>query len=291
MSQVQLLHRRIRSVKNAKQITKAMEVVAASRMRRVAAAVAKTRDYNLLARSIIARIASTEEAKRHIYFKPVNEGKSLYIVFTSDRGLAGAYNANIFNYALEAYGLDKQAGNRPSVIVFGRKGARFFARFDDIDLIGEYEGADDVPSINLFAPVLEAINHGIHSGSFSSVKIIYTVFESAMSQMAQIVRLLPVTLDEAEPESSEIPKLSYEFEPTSEEVIDEAVRLYLEAQLMQAKVDASASEYAMRMMAMGSANRNASELIDDLTLELNASRQAAITQEIAEITGGANAVT
>ena len=290
MSQAQSLHRRIRSVKNAKQITKAMEVVAASRMRRVAAAAANTQAYANLAKSILARIALSEEARAHKFFQPSEGGNTLYVIFTSDRGLAGAYNANIFSTALETFTIDQEASNRPSVIAFGQKGARFFARFDGINLVGEYEKVDDVPPANVFAPVLEAINHGLSSASFTKVKIIYTRFSSAMSQTVQTSQLLPVAIAAEDETRTEIPAKLYEFEPLTEEVIEEALRLYLEAQLMQAKVDSAASEYAMRMVAMGSANRNASELIDDLTLELNASRQAAITAEIAEITGGANAI-
>jgi len=290
MSQTQILHRRIRSVKNAKQITKAMEVVAASRMRRIAEAAAKTQAYGLLAKQIVARISVTEEARHNRYFKSSGEGKTLYVIFTSDRGLAGAYNSNVFNSALEAFVKNQQTNGRPSVIVFGKKGARFFSRFEGIDLIGEYEDTADVPPANLFAPILEAIANGLAGEHFTGVQAVYTKFNSAMNQSVQVQQLLPITVEQNGEGGEEIPKLAYEFEPSINQVIDEAVRLYLEASFMVAKVDASASEYAMRMMAMGSANRNASDLIDDLTLELNASRQAAITAEIAEISVGAEAV-
>lgn len=287
MAQTQLLNRRIRSVKNAKQITKAMEVVAASRMRRVKEAADKARTYGELADFIIRQISDTQDAKQHPYFRPNQTAGKLYVIFSSDRGLAGAFNSNVFNTSLRAFNDNKQQGHTSSVIVFGRKGARFFSRIENVALLGEYQNLADKPDINVFAPAIDSISRGFMEGRFGSVNIIYTEFVSTLSQVVRNLQLLPVP----PVQDQTAPKITYEIEPTNEAVLHEAIKLYLEAQLMRAKVDSSASEYAMRMMAMNNANRNASDLIDHLTLELNASRQASITQEMAEITGGANAVT
>lgn len=288
MAQTQVLNRRIRSVKNAKQITKAMEVVAASRMRRVQAIVEQARTYGEFAESIIRRVAPSQEAKQHPYFKPPVSASKLYIIFTSDRGLAGAYNTNVFHSSIRAFAEDRAAGGQISAIVFGRKGTRFFARVGQIQLIGGYEDVADAPEANIFAPVLETIARGVTAGNFGAVNLVYTEFRSTLNQQARQLQLLPITLpEETSPDQTHT---TYEFEPSLDEVLTEATRLYFEAQLMRAKVESAASEYAMRMIAMGNANRNASDLIDDLTLELNASRQAHITQEIAEITGGASAI-
>jgi F-type H+-transporting ATPase subunit gamma len=287
MAQTQLLNRRIRSVKNAKQITKAMEVVAASRMRRVQEAATKTRAYGEMADSIVRQISNTQEAKHHPFFRPSQNTAKLYVVFSSDRGLAGAFNSNIFSNSLRSFNEDKKTGGISSVIVFGRKGARFFSRFEGINLVGEYENLADAPDANIFAPVIDSISNGFSEGQFGTVNIIYTEFVSTLSQSVRNLQLLPVPPVEDETAR----KITYELEPTNDAVLTEAMKLYLEAQLMRAKVDSSASEYAMRMLAMNSANKNASDLIEHLTLELNASRQASITQEMAEITGGANAVT
>jgi F-type H+-transporting ATPase subunit gamma len=284
MAQTQVLNRRIRSVKNAKQITKALEVVAAARMRRVQAAVANARVYGNVAASIIRRVAPSQEAQQHPYFKSANNSKKLYIIFTSDRGQAGAFNSNIFHAVTN----DMEENDSSSVIVFGKKGARFFSHIAGINLLGTYQDVADIPTTNIFAPVLETIEKGFESGDFSSVVLVYTEFISALSQKIKLSPLLPITLPEdAEPEES---KIVYEFEPTLESVLEAALRLYFESQLMQARIESAASEHAMRMVAMGNANRNAGDLIDTLTLELNATRQAAITQEIAEITGGAAAI-
>jgi F-type H+-transporting ATPase subunit gamma len=289
MAQTQELKRRIRSVKNAKQITKALEVVAAGRMRKVQSAVEVTREYSDIAVSIIRRVAPSQEAQTHPYFKKVSDAKKLYIVFTSDRGQAGAFNSNIFHAVTQSMHEDKQGGMRPQVIVFGRKGARFFSKLSDITLSGVYEDVADTPDTNIFAPILETIQEGFTSGGLNKVVLVYTQFISALSQKVQLKELLPIAVEDAA-EGTENANLVYEFEPSLESVLEEALRLYFESQLMQARIESATSEYAMRMIAMGNANRNAGDLIDSYTLELNAARQAVITQEIAEITGGAAAI-
>jgi F-type H+-transporting ATPase subunit gamma len=286
VAQEQALKRRIRSVKNAKQITKALEVVAASRMRRVQSAVAHARAYGEVAASIIRRVAPSQEAQQHQYFKQARDSKKLYIVFTSDRGQAGAFNSNILHAATKAMEEDNASS---SVIVFGKKGARFFSHISGINLLGTYQDIADTPETNIFAPVLESIKKGFEAGDFSSVVVVYTEFISALSQKIKLAPLLPITLPE-EVEQTDEAKIVYEFEPNLETVLEEALRLYFESQLMQARIESAASEHAMRMVAMGNANKNASELIDNITLELNATRQASITQQIAEITGGAAAI-
>lgn len=285
MAQTRVLQRRIRSVKNAKQITKALEVVAASRMRRVVELVAGSRIYGDLASQLMRRIARSPEAKNHPYFKTIRDLPTLYVIINSDRGQAGAFNSNIFNLAIESF---KSEEARPSVVAFGRKGARFFSRLNDIDLKGTYEDVADNPNVNVFAPLLEMIDSSVRDGQIGRVVIIYTQFISSLTQKTSAFQLLPITEDLSD--TADKSQMVYEFEPEIGDVLDEALRLYTEAKLMQARIESAASEHAMRMVAMGNANRNASDLIDGLTLELNATRQAAITQEIAEITGGAAAI-
>jgi len=285
MAQERELKRRVRSVKNAKQITKALEVVAASRMRKVVGLVAGARGYGELAAAIMQHIAQNPEAATHPFFQPPGEKPTLYIIINSDRGQAGAFNSNIFNLAIRLFKEDKA---RPQVVVFGRKGSRFFAHMAGIDLRGTYEDIPDVPSPNIFAPVMEMIATEMAEAKIGRVVILYTQFISSLSQKASFYQLLPVDLRVAGSDTEQAKV--YEFEPEVPEVLDEAIRIYSQAKLMQAKVESAASEQAMRMIAMGNANRNATDLIDSLTLELNATRQAAITQEIAEITGGAAAI-
>jgi F-type H+-transporting ATPase subunit gamma len=283
MAQTRTLQRRIRSVRNAKQITKALEVVAASRMRRVVQVVEGSRIYGEMADRIMRRIAPNPEVKNHPYLASAANQPTLYVVITSDRGQAGAFNSNIFNLSIQAF---KEESSLPQVVVFGRKGSRFFSRLNGIELRGAYEDIADAPDPNVFAALINMIEEGKANGTIGKVVIVYTQFVSSLTQKAISFQLLPIDLSQAE----EPPTKVYEFEPEVGPVLDEAMRLYTEAKLMQARIESAASEHAMRMVAMGNANRNATDLIDALTLELNATRQAAITQEIAEITGGAEAI-
>jgi F-type H+-transporting ATPase subunit gamma len=248
-------------------------------------AVAHARAYGQVAASIIRRVAPSQEAQTHPYFKQARDSKKLYIVFTSDRGQAGAFNSNVLHATTSAM---QENDGGSSVIVFGKKGARFFSHLSGINLLGAYQDIADTPESNIFAPVLETLENGFEAGDFSSVELVYTEFISALSQKVKVSQLLPISLPEDAPEEEN--HTVYEFEPNLEAVLEEALRLYFESQLMQARIESAASEHAMRMVAMGNANRNAGDLIDTLTLELNATRQAAITQEIAEITGGAAAI-
>jgi F-type H+-transporting ATPase subunit gamma len=285
MAQTHILQRRIRSVRNAKQITKALEVVAASRMRRVIQFVEGSRIYGELAAKIMADVIASPEAKTHPLLSPASDKPTLYVIFTSDRGQAGAFNSNIFNLTIDSFKTEK---GRPQVVVFGRKGARFYPRLNEIELRAAYEDIPDVPDVNIFASVIGMIEGGLRESQIGKVIIVYTEFISSLTQKATALQLAPIDATTVKTEDK-APRV-YEFEPDVSNVLDEAVRLYLEARLMQARIESAASEHAMRMVAMGNANRNATDLIDDLTLELNATRQAAITQEIAEITGGAAAI-
>lgn len=287
MAQTKVLQRRVRSVKNAKQITKALEVVAASRMRKVVQLVEGSRSYGDLAANIMRRIVASPDAKNHPFLNPIPDEPSLYVIITSDRGQAGAFNSNLFSLALAGF---KQERQHPHVVVFGRKGARFFSHFSDITLVGTYENIADNPDPNVFAPVIELIEDQVTAGEIGKVVIIYTQFVSSLVQKATAFQFLPIDTTAPEASGTSSRDKVYEFEPETSDVLDEAIRLYSTAKLMQARIESAASEHAMRMVAMGNANRNASDLIDDLTLELNATRQAAITQEIAEITGGVAAI-
>ena len=291
MAQTQVIQRRIRSVRNAGQITKALEVVAASRMRRIQSSVERVRRYAEVADAIMRRIAPSQEAKAHPYFKTGGGKTRLYIVFNSDRGQAGAFNSNIFAQAHRSFLQDKADGFSSAVVVFGRKGSGHFARLAEVEMIGAYENIEDIPDINVFAPVLGAIETGFAENRFESVRMIYTSFKSSLVQQVVQTQLLPISLPEPSADDKAQAVKVYEFEPSIEAVLEEALRIYFEASLISARVESAASENSMRMIAMGNANRNARELADDLTLELNSVRQAAITQEIAEITGGAEAIT
>ena len=290
MASTQALRRRIRSVSNTKQITKAMELVAAAKMRRVQSAVEQVRIYADSAGLIVQNLASTPEAKSHPYFSPPVSKAKLYVIVTSDSGLAGAYNSNIFSLANKSITADRAAGIHAKVVALGRKGAHHFSHFSDVELVGEYENIADNPDTNVFSPIMETIAGGILAGDFSSVSLIFTEFRSSLIQQARQLDLIPVRAAGPADDAASERKLVFELEPDADSVLDEALRVYVEASLRRARVEGAISEHAMRMLSMSNANRNAGDLIDNLTLELNATRQAAITQEMAEIIGGAEAI-
>lgn len=290
MANTQALKRRIRSVSNTKQITKAMELVAAAKMRRVQEAAGKARIYSDAAISILRQLTGSVEARQNVFFSPILGKSKLYVIFTSDGGLAGAYNSNVFNAAGNSFIEDRNNGISPQVVVFGRKGSRHFSRLNGVQLRGTYEGVEDDPDMNAFAAVLETIMDGTAEGELSNVTLIYTESISTMVQKVRKLQLIPVEAPEETTETENYIKRAYEFEPDAGEVLNSALRLYFESSLRRARIDSAASEHAMRMMSMNNANRNAGDLIDNLKLELNATRQAAITQEMAEIIGGANAI-
>src|SRR3989344_3313118 len=228
MASTQLLKRRVRSIGNTKQITKAMELVAAARMRRVMEAAQKSRVYADAAAAILRRLSVTPEAAQHPYFKPATSKGKLYIIFNSDRGLAGAYNSNTFNAAARSFVEDNKAGISPMVIAFGRKGARHFSRGSNIELLGAYENVDDDPDINVFAPVLETISGGMEQDRFNSVSLIFTESISTMVQQARTIQLLPIMLSAEEEETKQTSRpadFAYELEPDSSVVLDTALRL------------------------------------------------------------------
>lgn len=293
MASTQILKRRVRSVKNTRQITKAMELVAASKMRRVEVAAKSSRAYSDIAYSVINRVSGATETALHPYFRPAPKTakEKLYIVFSSDRGLAGALNSNIMSRVIDAAQADTKAGYSISVIAFGRRGARFFAKLPDVQLLSSYESLPDIPDASVFAPVTHIIDEGMKTGKFATVSLFYTAFTSTLVQTPTTLSLLPLSLEASEKSAQTNERaVVFEFEPSADAVLETAANLYIDSQLMQAKVESAASEHAMRMLAMSSASRNAGDIIDSLTLELNATRQAAITQEIAEITGGAEAI-
>ncbi|HVX58226.1 MAG TPA: ATP synthase F1 subunit gamma [Candidatus Saccharimonadales bacterium] len=290
MANTQGLKRRIRSVGNTRQITKAMEMVSAAKMRRVQEVAAKSRIYSDATIAVLRKLSGSVEAAHHPYFSPPASKAKLYVVFTSDSGLAGAYNSNVFNFAHAAFAEDASKGIEPQVIAIGRKGASHFSHGTNIRLVGEYENMPDNPDVNIFASLLEIMTSGITNGEFSAVNLIYNEFRSTMNQKPVSLQLIPIATPDDSTETENENEVVFEFEPTVESVLEEALKLYFESSLRRARIEAAASEHAMRMMSMNNANRNAGELIDNLTLELNATRQAAITQEMAEIIGGANAI-
>jgi F-type H+-transporting ATPase subunit gamma len=287
MASTQQLKRRIGSVKNTKQITKAMELVAASKMRRAQENANKSRDYRNLADQLLTRLRELTDVSKHPLFVQRTIKTRLIIVITSDRGLAGAYNSNVLRHLARELRADNEQKIETRLLVIGRQGAQFAAKLDNIATIAVYQEFPAHPQANDIRPILNTITEAYTELSVDAVDILYTDFKSSINQEVTMHRLLPAAFTKvAVPADLE----NAVFEPSPKAVLDSVTLRLIEANLSQAFLESFASEHSMRMMAMKNATDNASELIDHLTLAFNTARQAAITQEIAEITGGAEAI-
>jgi F-type H+-transporting ATPase subunit gamma len=288
MASRQQIKRRIGSVKNTRQITKAMQLVAASKLRRAQEAVQKPRAYADLARAIMTRlrqIAADESEFKLFTERPIKH--RTIIAVTSDLGLAGAYDANVIRMLINEVKADRDKGVKTSVIAIGRKAAQATSRIAGVDVEAVYTKMPDKPSADELRPILTSVVASFAEGRVDAVDVLFTKFISSVNSKVQQQRLLPAGFEEAELDAD----MSHaDVEPSASSLLRAASLRLLEAQIYQAFLESTASEHSMRMLAMKNATDNASDLIEDLTLEYNNARQAAITQELAEITGGAEAM-
>jgi len=287
MASIQILKTRIRSVKSTKQITKAMQLVAASKMRRAQEITKVSAPYTLAARELLNRISTQSAVARHPLFVTRPVKSRLIIVIASDKGLAGAYNSNILKTYLEELKHDDTAKIKNTTIAVGRKAAQFVARIKDTNVLGVYEELPDRPDGSELRAILDSARDAFVSASVDAVDVIYTEFITSLNQKPKVLRVLPAGSDESELAAT---SAGVTYEPSTEEVLDGVAYRLVSAQIFQALLDARASEHSMRMIAMKNATDNASDLVDDLTLAMNKARQGAITQELAEISGGVEAL-
>jgi F-type H+-transporting ATPase subunit gamma len=287
MASTQLLKSRIRTVKSTRQITKAMQLVAASKMRRAQDATKASAPYTLAARQLLTALSTHTSVKGHPLFSNRPVKTRLMIVIASDKGLAGAYNSNIVRVYTNELKKDDAAKVKNTTITVGRKAAQFVARIKDTEVLGAYAELTDRPESRELHAILDSARTLFTTGEVDAVDLIYTEFVSSMTQEAKIIRILPAGFEPAvEPGVAK----DVTYEPSTEEVLDGVAYRLVGAQLYQSLLDARASEHSMRMMAMKNATDNASDLVDDLTLAMNKARQGAITQELAEISGGVEAL-
>jgi F-type H+-transporting ATPase subunit gamma len=288
MASRQQIKRRITSVKSTKQITKAMQLVAASKLRKAQITAVGPQEYSRVAREMLTslrQLAASEPSFQLFNQRPVK--RRLLIAITSDRTLAGAYNVNIIRQMVNELKKDREAGIETEVITVGRQAANAAARIQGLIVAGSYTGFPENPTANDIRPILATAMDRFQLGDFDDVSLIYTHFQSTISQIVQVRQLLPAGFQD-EPRNSDIEHAT--VEPSVEALLESTTRRLLEVQIYQALLESTASEHSMRMIAMKNATDNASDLIDEYTLEYNNARQAAITQELAEISGGAEAM-
>lgn len=280
------LKRRITSIKNTRQITKAMQLVSASKLRRAQDYAQRSRAYAALAHELLTRLSGINEVEQQPLFKKRPVKGRLFIIVTSNSGLAGAYNANVLKQLMKHLQADRDDNVKSQVIAIGSKGAQFVRRLSQVELKAVYPALGDHPTANDVRPLLNSLISSYKDNSVDEVHVLYTKFLSTVSQQVEDLQLLPAKA----PQDHQTDHTVSNFEPDVETVIDQIATRLIEAQIWQAVLESLASEHAMRMVAMKNATDNAKDLIDDYTLALNTARQAAITQELAEITGGAEAL-
>jgi F-type H+-transporting ATPase subunit gamma len=287
MSSTQQLKQRIRSVKATRQITKAMQMVAASKMRRAQDADKASAPYTLAARELLTYLAGHGENNDHPLFQKRVVKKRLLILIAADKGLAGSYNGNVMKAYVRHLQDDKKSGVQNSTIAIGRRASQFVTRLKEVDVLGVYENMPEPPTGSELRAILNTVRQQFIDGQVDAVDIVYTQFISSINQQVVAQRILPAGFEETQVSTTLTSAL---YEPSAEEVLEGVTYRLVEAQLFQALLDARASEWSMRMMAMKNATDNASDLADDLTLAMNKARQGAITQELAEISGGVEAL-
>ncbi len=278
------IRRRIRSVKNISQVTKAMEAVAASKMRRAQNQVLATRPYAKKAQEVLSYIArlNTTEGDLDVLINERAEIKRVgVLLITADKGLAGGFNANVIRSMAQFIRKQRAEGREVEVITVGRKGRDWLLRYDPV-VRAEFMGLGDVPTTNDIAPITRILLDDFRSGHFDQVYAIYTDFVNTLVQKPVVQKLLPV--EPAETDSAMAP--DYIFEPSAAAVLSEVLIGFTEVQVLQAVYESSASEHSARMVAMRNATEAADELVDDLTLRYNKARQEGITRELMDIIGG-----
>ena len=287
MASIRQLKSRIRSVKSTKQITKAMQLVAASKMRRAQEADKASAPYTKAASELLTHLAAQGVTDDHPLFQHRDVQSRLIIVIAADKGLVGAYNSNVLKLYLNELRNDQKNGVVNQTLTVGKKASRFAARLKAVDVVGVYEDIPDKPSGHQLDAILATAKAAFVSDEVQAVDVVYTEYINSISQNVQVKRILPAGFVKTEVTTN---IRDAKFEPSVEAVLDAAVDRLIEAQLFQALLDAKASEYSMQMVAMKNATDNASDIVDDLTLAMNKVRQGAITQELAEISGGVEAL-
>lgn len=294
---LRLLRRRIKSVQSTKKITRAMELIAASRIAKARRAVQAARPYSSGMTRVVRHLSSFVQAQNHpVLRKPTGTGGALIVVITSDRGLAGAYNINVIRSAFNLYRELERAGEQVNMVSVGQKGATWL-KFRGISVLRTYDGLSDQPTPDGARQVVDPIVQDYKEGKYDRVIVVYTSFQSVLVQVPRRVQILPIDLeDEMDAaldgdvgEMNEIPA-AYEIDPDLNTMLDALLPRYVQQQLFAAMLDSAASEHASRQRAMKAATENAQEVIETLTIKANTARQAAVTSEISEIVGGADAL-
>lgn len=289
-AQLRVLRRRIRSVQQTKKITRAMELIATSRIAKAQARVNAAKPYAEEITTVLSELASTARLDHPLLTEREHPGRAAVLVVTSDRGLCGGYNSNVIKRAEELAALLRSQGKEPVLYLIGRKGVNFY-RFRQRPMAASWTGFSEQPhytnAVAAGTALVEAFQRDGEDG-VDELHIVYTQFVSMLSQTPVAKRVAP--LDVEYEEGPPGPRPLYEFEPDEDTLLAALLPKYINTRLFAALLESAASESAARRRAMKAATDNANDLIKGLTREMNQARQAQITQEISEIVGGADAL-
>jgi F-type H+-transporting ATPase subunit gamma len=304
MASLRDIRQRIDSVRNTQQVTRAMKMVAAAKLRRAQERIFQTRPYAFKIADIISHLKSKASVEEHDLLATRTERKAaLLVIVTADRGLAGAFNANVIKLAettIQRQYQEMHAAGNLYLLCVGRKGHEYFQK-RGYQLIGEYRGLFDRLSVEDAYRVVEAAVKGYREGRWDEVNVVYNEFKNTISQNRVVEPFLPLPESRfmtpvMEHEIGYVPRLKegieaeYLYEPDPQHIMDKLVPRYLNYQMWRVLLESNASEQGARMVAMDNATSNAQELLKDLRLRYNRARQDAITKELIEITSGADAL-
>jgi len=282
------IKKRIGSVKNTQQITKAMKMVAAAKLRRAQDAAVSARPYAEKLQEVLSNLAQREEADAHPLLSQRGTGRALVVLMTADRGLCGGFNGNVSKEAERYIRKNEQGYEDIDLMIIGRKGRDFLKNRIGDKITKVYENIASEATYKTAQLIGEEVVKAYTEETYDAVYIIYNAFQSAIVQNVTFEQMLPIKPGEAEPAAEST--TDYIYEPDRGEVLSQILPKMVEVQVFRALLESNASEQGARMSAMDSASRNAAEMIDKLTLQYNRARQAAITKELMEIISGAESV-
>jgi F-type H+-transporting ATPase subunit gamma len=281
------IKKRIGSVKNTRQITKAMKMVSAAKLRRAQEAVVAARPYAAKMQEVLSSLALREDAEAHPLLQERGKERALIVLLTADRGLCGGFNGNI-SKASERFIRANEAGYAGyDLLIIGRKGRDYLKTRAGIQIAKVYENITGSISYSTAALLGQEVVAWYEEGKYDAVYLVFNAFRSAISQDITFNKLLPIVPKEV-PEGTHVAE--YLYEPNRGEVLEQILSKNIEVQIFRALLESVASEHGARMSAMDSASKNASEMIGKLTLKYNRARQAAITKELMEIISGAESI-
>ncbi|GAA1944355.1 F0F1 ATP synthase subunit gamma [Agromyces allii] len=292
-AQLRVYRQKIKSAQTTKKITKAMELIAASRIQKAQARVAASSPYSRAITRAVSAVATHSNVDHVLTTEPERIERAAVVILTSDRGLAGAFNSQVLREAEQLSELLRSEGKEVSYFLVGRKAVGYFA-FRRREFEQQWVGSSENPDFDLAKEisdaVLEAFLRDASDGGVDEIFVVYNRFVSMMTQTPSVVRLLPLEVVEGVAEANAQIEPLYEFEPDAETVLDSLLPVYIESRIFNALLQSSAAKHAATQKAMKSASDNADKLITDYTRLANNARQAEITQQISEIVGGADAL-